>query len=98
MTRVVIRDLEKFPGLQHVSIILLYPGSHTYIGNSILIMENSDSGGCETLETPNMFLNPSILNIVTILILSCFILEIFALYIKVVLALFNLESLFFKSK
>ena len=28
MTRVVIRDLEKFPGLQPVSIILLYPGSH----------------------------------------------------------------------
>ena len=29
MSRVVIRDLEKFPGLQPVSIILLYPGSHT---------------------------------------------------------------------
>ena len=28
--------------------------STTYIGNSILIMENSDSGGCEILETPNM--------------------------------------------
>ena len=26
----------------------------TYIGNSILIMENSDLGGCETLETPNI--------------------------------------------
>ena len=34
--------------------------STTYIGNSILIMKNLDSGGCETLETPNMFLNPSI--------------------------------------
>ena len=34
--------------------------STTYIGNSILIMENSNSGGCETLETPNIFLNPSI--------------------------------------
>ena len=32
----------------------------TYIGNSILIIENLDLGGCETLETPNMFLNPSI--------------------------------------
>ena len=34
--------------------------STTYIGNSILIMENSYLGGCETLETPNMFLNPNI--------------------------------------
>ena len=34
--------------------------STTYLGNSIFIMENSDLGGCETLETPNMFLNPSI--------------------------------------
>ena len=34
--------------------------STTYTGNSILIMENSYSGGYETLETPNMFLNPSI--------------------------------------
>ena len=32
----------------------------TYIGNLILIMENSYSGGYETLETLNMFLNPSI--------------------------------------
>ena len=32
----------------------------TYIENSILIMENSYSRDCETLETPNMFLNPSI--------------------------------------
>ena len=29
-------------------------------GNSILIMEKSHSRGFETLETPNMFLNPSI--------------------------------------
>ena len=35
--------------------------STTYIENLILITENSDSGGYETLETPNMFLNPSIL-------------------------------------
>ena len=35
----------------------------TYIGNSILIMENSDLGGCETLETPNIFLFPSILSL-----------------------------------
>ena len=27
MSRVVIRDLEKFPGLEPVSIVLLYPGS-----------------------------------------------------------------------
>ena len=42
--------------------------STTFIGNLILIMENSYSGGPETLETPNMFLNPSILSLVTILI------------------------------
>ena len=30
--------------------------STTYIGNSILIMENSNMGVCETLETPNIFL------------------------------------------
>ena len=39
-----------------------------YIENSILIMENSDLEGYETLETPNIFLNPSILSVVTILI------------------------------
>ena len=44
--------------------------STTYIGNSILIIENSDSGSCETLETPNTFLNPSILSLVTIFIWS----------------------------
>ena len=53
--------------------------STKYIGNLILIMENSDSGGCENLETPNMFLNPSILSLVTILIWSCFILERFVI-------------------
>ena len=68
--------------------------STTYIGNSILIMENSDSGGCETLETPNIFIFPSILIFVTILIWSCFILERFVLQVKVEVALFNLESLF----
>ena len=56
--------------------------STTYLGNSILIMENSDSGGYETLETPNMFLNPSIFILVTILIWSCFILERFVLQVK----------------
>ena len=35
----------------------------TYIGNSILIMENSDLGGCETLETPNIFLFPRVLSL-----------------------------------
>ena len=30
MSRVVIRDLDKFPGLQPVSIILLYPRSHRF--------------------------------------------------------------------
>ena len=67
----------------------------TYIGNSILIMENSDLGGCETLETPNIFLFPSVLSFITILIWSWFILERFVLQVKVEVALFNLESLFF---
>ena len=57
-------------------------------------MKNSDSGVCETLETLNIFLFPSILSLVTILIWSCFILEIFVLQVKVVVVLFNLESLF----
>ena len=57
-------------------------------------MENLDSGGCETLETPNIFLFPSILSFVTILIWSCFILERFVLQVKVEVALFNLEGLF----
>ena len=57
-------------------------------------MENSNSRVCETLETPNIFLFPSILSLVTILIWSCFILERFVLQVKVVVVLFNLESLF----
>ena len=57
-------------------------------------MENLDSGGFETLETQNIFLFPSILSLVTILIRSYFILERFVLQVKVVVALFNLESLF----
>ena len=40
----------------------MIPASTTNIGNSILIMENSDSGSCETLETPNIFLFPSVLS------------------------------------
>ena len=53
-------------------------------------MENLDLGGCETLGTQNLFLNPSIVSLVTILIWSCFILERFVLQVKVVVALFNL--------
>ena len=53
--------------------------SATYIGKLILIMENSHSEGCETLETLNIFLFPSVLSFITILIWSCFILEIFVL-------------------
>ena len=68
--------------------------STTYIGNSILIMENLNSRGCKTLETPNIFLNPNILSLVTILIWNYFILKIFVLQVKIVVALFNLESLF----
>ena len=41
--------------------------------NSIFIMENSYLGGFETLETPNIFLYPTILSLGTIWILSCFI-------------------------
>ena len=33
MSYVVIQDLEKFLGVQPVSIILLYPGSHVRIGD-----------------------------------------------------------------
>ena len=51
--------------------------SRTLIRNPILIMENSDSEGCETLEIPNIFIFPSILSFITILIWSCFILERF---------------------
>ena len=68
--------------------------STTYIWNSILIMENSNSGGCETLETPNVFMFPFILCFVTILIWSCFILERFVLQVIVEVVLLNLESLF----
>ena len=57
-------------------------------------MENSGSGVCETLETPNIYIFPSILSLVTILIWSCFILERFVFQIKAIVALFNLESLF----
>ena len=35
----------------------------TYIGNSIFILKNSYSGGCETLETPNISLFPSVLQV-----------------------------------
>ena len=53
--------------------------STTYIENSILIMKNSNSGGYETLETLNVFIFPSVLSFITILIWSCFILERFIL-------------------
>ena len=42
--------------------------SRTNIGNSSFIMENSNSEGCETLERPNLFLNPSIASLFTIFI------------------------------
>ena len=35
----------------------------TYIGNSIFILENSNSRGCETLETPNISLFPSVFQV-----------------------------------
>ena len=68
--------------------------STTYNWNSILIMENSYSGRYETLETPNIFLFPSVLSFITIWIWSCFILEIFVLQVKVQVVLVNLECLF----
>ena len=49
---------------------LLSRASTTKNGNSIFIMENSDFGGFETLETPNIFLYPSISSLVSILIWS----------------------------
>ena len=61
----------------------------------IKAVENSDLGGCETLETPNIFLFPSVLSFITIFIWSWFILERFVLQVKVEVVLFNLESLFF---
>ena len=42
--------------------------SRRFIRNSILIIENSDSRGCETLEPPNLFMFPSVLSFITILI------------------------------
>ena len=68
--------------------------STTNIGNSIFIMKNSDSKGCETLETPNLFLNPSIVSLVSILIWSCFIIERFVPRVQVIVSLFNSENLF----
>ena len=53
--------------------------STTNIENSFFIMETSDLGGCKTLETPNLFLNPCIVSLVIIYIWSCFIIEIFVL-------------------
>ena len=69
--------------------------STTNLANLILIMENSYSRVSETLEKPNIFIFPSVLSLVTILILSCFILEIFVLQVKVVVALFSLKSFFY---
>ena len=53
-------------------------------------MEISDSVVCETLEILNIFLFPSILSLVAILIWSCFILEKFVIHVKVIVTLFNL--------
>ena len=64
--------------------------STTSIENLIFIMENSNLGGFETFETPNIFLFSSILSLVTILIWNCFILERFVFQVKVVVTLFNL--------
>ena len=66
----------------------------TYIGNSILIMKNSYSGAGETRDTKYVS-KSKYLSLVTIFILSCFILERFILQVKVVNSLFNLESLFY---
>ena len=68
--------------------------STTNNGNSIFIMENLDLRGFEILETPNIFLYPSILSLVTILIWTCFIIERFVLQVQGIVSLFNLESLF----
>ena len=96
-----VKDLRSYQGEDLRASLFSQPwgidarASTTNIGNSILIIENSDSGGCETLETPNLFLNPSIVSLVTILIWSCFIIERFVLQeVQVIVSLFYLESLF----
>ena len=57
--------------------------------------DNSDSGGRETLETPNIFMFPSVFEFYYYFDLELFfILERFILQVKVEVALFNLESVF----
>ena len=81
-------------GFTYYAIIWCDAGASTpNNGNSIFVMENSYLRGFETLEIPNIFLYPSILSLVTILIWSCFIIKRFFLQVQVVVSCFNLESL-----
>ena len=95
-----VKDLRSYQGEDLRASLFSQPwgadagASTKNIGNSILIMEDSDSRGCETLETPNLFLNPSIVSLVTVLIWSCFLIERFVLQFQVVVSLCNLEILF----
>ena len=56
MTHVVIRDIEKFPGLQPVSIILLYLGSHKIIrinkNLELRVLNYIDDGKPRVLPSP----------------------------------------------
>ena len=69
-----VKDLRSYQGEDFRASLFSQPwgiyvgASITNIRNSILVMENSYSRGYETLETPNLFLNPSIVSLVTILI------------------------------
>ena len=96
-----VKDLRSYQGEDLRASLFSQPwgidtgASTTNIENSILIMENSDSRGCETWWTLNLFLSPGIVSLVTILIWSCFIIERFVLQVQVVVSLCNLESLFY---
>ena len=54
MSRVVIRDLEKFPGLRPVSIILLYPRSHNICKGSFYTFKSMVLRFLLQLESSNL--------------------------------------------
>ena len=78
-----VKDLMPYHGEDWRSSLFLLRidagASTTNNENSIFILENLNSGCFETLETPNIFLYPSILSLVSILIWSFFMIAIFVL-------------------
>ena len=64
-----VKDLRSYQGEDLRASLFSQPwgidtgASTTNIENSILIMENSGSRGCETWWTLNLFLSPSIVNL-----------------------------------